>query len=444
VQVTLIKPTLGRLEDRPFVDEARMEPLQLGLLAGLTPAGVDVRLLDDRVDPIDADEPTDLVGITIEAFTARRGYEIADAFRERGVPVVLGGMHPTLIPEEAAEHADAVVTGDAEAVWAGVVADAHDGRLRPRYDGAPGIPQAGGALPRRDLYAGKGYLPISLLQFGRGCRYRCEYCAVSAYFDHRHHVRPVDEVCAEIQSQARDVLFFVDDNLIADVDAAKALLRALIPLRVRWVSQASIDQVRDPELMDLLVASGCLGNVIGFETLDPASLRRMRKASNLGMAAGHYADAVAEIRSHGLQTWAAFLLGYEEDTPESILATCEWGIDQHFTFGAFNVLMPYPNTPLYRRLEAEGRLLYDGRWWLHPEYRFNHAAFRPARMTADQLTEAAWACRRRWNGPASIVRRALDPRTNLSSAYRFALYCLYNPIYRRESFKRQGLRLGLA
>jgi radical SAM superfamily enzyme YgiQ (UPF0313 family) len=440
--VTLVKPTLGRLDDGPFVDEARMEPLQLGLLAGLTPPGVDVRLLDDRVDRIDPDEPTDLVGITIEAFTARRGYEIADGFRERGVPVVLGGMHPTLVPDEAAEHADAVVTGDAEPVWSQVVADAHAGRLRPRYHGVPGVPQAGGVRPRRDLYAGKGYLPISLIQFGRGCRYRCEYCAVSVYFDHHQQVRPVEEVCEEIRSQPRNVLFFVDDNLIADVDAAKRLLRALIPLRIRWVSQASIDQVADPELMDLLVQSGCLGNVIGFETLDPANLRQMRKAANLATGEG-YADAVATIRRHGLQTWAAFVLGYDHDTPESILATCEWAIDQHFTFGAFNVLMPYPNTPLYRRLEAEGRLLYDGRWWLHPDFRFNAAAFRPARMTADQLTEVAWACRRRWSSPASVVRRALDPKTNLSSVYRFGLYCLYNPLYRREAFKRQGMRLGL-
>jgi radical SAM superfamily enzyme YgiQ (UPF0313 family) len=351
-------------------------------------------------------------------------------------------MHPTLIPEEAAAHADAVVTGDAEPVWAQVVADAHDRRLRPRYHGAPRVPQAGGVQPRRDLYAGKGYLPISLLQFGRGCHYRCEYCAVSVYFDHHQHVRPIDEVCAEIQSQPRDVLFFVDDNLIADVEAAKRLLRALVPLRVRWVSQASIDQVRDPELMDLFVRSGCLGNVIGFETLDPANLRQMRKAANLA-ADDRYASAVAAIRGHGLQTWAAFVLGYDHDTPESILATCEWAIDQHFTFGAFNVLMPYPNTPLYRRLEAEGRLLYDGRWWLHPDFRFNYAAFRPTRMTEDQLTEAAWACRRRWSSPPSVVRRALDPRTNLSSIYRFALYCLYNPIYRREAFKRQGMHLGL-
>jgi radical SAM superfamily enzyme YgiQ (UPF0313 family) len=443
MQVTFIKPTLGRLADgAPFVDDARMEPLQLAILAGATPPGVDVRLLDDRVDVIDYDEPADLVAITVESFTARRAYEIAAEYRARSVPVVMGGMHATLIPDEVAEHADAVFTGDAETLWPQVVADAHEGRLRPRYDGGVGPPQPGGILPRRDLFAGKGYLPLSLLQFGRGCRHRCEFCAVGQYFAHHQYTRPPEDVVAEIRAQPRRNLFFVDDNLIADPDAAKRLLRALVPLRVRWVSQATIDQVRDPELMQLFVESGCLGNVIGFESLDPDNLRQMRKGPNLP-AFDRYAGAVAALRAHRLQTWAAFALGYDHDTVDSILATGEWAIENRFTFAAFNVLMPYPSTPLYERLRAEGRLLYDGRWWLHPDYRFNAAAFRPARMTADQLTDTAWACRRRWSSPRSIVRRALDLRTNMGSPFRFALYCAYNPLFRREAFKRQGMRLGL-
>jgi len=441
MQVTFIKPTLGRLDDgERFVDEARMEPLSLGVLAGLTPPGVDCRLLDDRIDEIDFDEPTDMVAINVESFTARRAYEIAAEYRTRRVPVVMGGMHATLIPDEVAEHADAVFTGDGEALWPQVVADAHEGRLRPRYDGALGIPQPG-VMPRRDLYAGKGYLPISLIQFGRGCRHHCEFCAVGQYFGHCQYTRPVAEVVAEIAAQPRRDLFFVDDNFVANPEAAKELLRALVPLKVRWVSQASLDHTRDSELMGLFVESGCLGNVIGFESLDIENLRQMRKATNLAAFDG-YAEAVATLRDHHLQAWAAFALGYDHDTVESVLATCEWGISNHFTFAAFNVLMPYPSTPLYQRLKAEGRLLYDGRWWLHPDYRFNHAAFRPARMTPDELTEAAWACRRRWSSHASIVRRALDPRTNLATPFRFAIYCAYNPLFRREAYKRQGMRLG--
>jgi len=442
MQVTFIKPTLGCLDSgERFVDEGRMEPLSLGLLAGLTPPGVDCRLFDDRIDEIDYDEPTDLVAINVEAFTARRAYEIAAEYRLRRVPVVMGGMHATLIPDEVAEHADAVFTGDAEALWPQVVADAHAGRMRPRYAGGLGTPQPG-AQPRRDLYAGKGYLPISLLQFGRGCRYHCEFCAVGEYFDHRQYTRSVGEVVAEIAALPRKYIFFVDDNLVANPRAAKELLRALIPLKVRWVSQASLDHTRDPEMMHLFVESGCIGNVIGFESLDFENLQQMHKAANLAAFDG-YTESVATLREHHLQTWAAFALGYDHDTVESVLATCEWGIQNHFTFAAFNVLMPYPSTPLYQRLQAEGRLLYDGRWWLHPDFRFNYAAFRPKRMTADELTEAAWACRRRWSSRPSIVRRLLDLRTNLASPFRFAAYALYNPLFRREAFKRQGMRLGI-
>ena len=442
MHVTLVKPTLGRTaHDERFVDEARMEPLSLGLLAGLTPDGVDLMLFDDRVDAFEPDAPTDLVAITVETFTARRAYEIAAAYRERGVSVVMGGMHATLLPDEVAEHADAVVTGDAEAVWPQLIADAREGRLAPRYHGACSTPQPG-ARPRRDLYRGKGYLPIALIQFGRGCPHGCAFCAVGAYFDHRHHARPVDEVVAEIAASGRRDFFFVDDNLVADPGAAKELLRALAPLGVRWVSQAALDHTHDPEMLRLFAESGCLGNVIGFESLDPDSLREAHKAPNL-RASPAYADEVAALRAHHLQTWAAFILGFDHDTVASLEATCDWAIRQRFAFAAFNVLMPYPGTALYARLAAEGRLLYDGRWWLHPDYRFNHAAFRPARMTADELTEVGWRCRRRWSSPASIVRRALDPATHLHSLERFAVYCAYNPLFRREAFKKQHLRLGM-
>ena len=264
MKITLIKPNIGRLEHSLYVDEGRMEPLQLGVLAGLTPADTEVVLHDDRCEEIPYDDPTDLVAITVETFTARRAYEIAGEYEKRGVRVVLGGFHPTLAPEEAAQHADSIVRGDAETVWGRVIDDARRGDLRIEYRGEPGPPQPG-RVPRRDLFRGKGYLPITLMQFGRGCRYGCRYCAISSFFCRHHHTRPVDEVVEEIESQNRRLIFFVDDNIVADHRAAKELFRALIPLKIRWVSQASLDMVDDPDLMDLMARSGCLGHVIGFE-----------------------------------------------------------------------------------------------------------------------------------------------------------------------------------
>jgi radical SAM superfamily enzyme YgiQ (UPF0313 family) len=441
MKVTLIKPSLGRLAAGPHHERGRMEPLGLGVLAGLTPPGVDLELFDDRFNEIDYDEPTDLVAITVETFTARRSYEISAEYRSRGVPVVMGGMHATLVPEEVADHADAVCLGDAESTWRHVLTDVRVGELRPRYVGTTDRPQSG-ATTNRAIYGRRRYLPLSLIQFGRGCRFRCEFCAVGAYFDHRQYTRAVADIVAELSQQARRNVFFVDDNILSDFGAAKELFRALVPLKLRWVSQASLDQTDDPELMELMVASGCLGNVIGFESLDPRNLAAMGKAPNVTAAYARYEDQVETLRHYGLQTWAAFVLGYDYDTRTSIEATLQWALDCKFTFGAFNVLMPYPGTALYRRFAAEDRLLYDGKWWLHPDYRFNHAAFKPRGMTADQLTELAWQCRSRFNSYGSIARRLLEPRTNLRNPTRFAVYCLYNPLYRREAFKKQDMLLG--
>lgn len=442
MKLTLIKPNMGRLGTKRYVDAGRMEPLQLGVLAALTPPEWTVELVDDRMEDVPYDRPTDLVALTIETFTAKRAYEIAEEYRRRGVPVVMGGMHATLTPDEVALHADAVVTGDAEAVWREVLADAASGRLRRRYAGEFGPEPQPGVRTRRDLFRGKGYLPITLLQYSRGCPYRCSYCATSVFFARHHRHREVGEVIDEIKAQKRRYLFFVDDNITADHDAAKELFAALIPLKVRWVSQASLDMLRDPELMELMVRSGGQGNVIGFESISDAGLQLMRKTVNRRAASDQYGEAIRRLRELGLQTWAAFTLGHDTDTVESIRATREFAIRNKFTFAAYNILMPYPGTPLYADLEAQGRLLFDGRWWLHPDYRFNHASFVPATMSPETLTREAFACRATTNSVRSILYRLAEPRTNLRSPGHFFNYVAYNPLFRSEVFKKQDMLLG--
>ena len=443
MKLTLIKPNIGRREHSLYVDEGRMEPLPLGILAALTPPDVEVVLYDDRMEPIPYDEPTDLVGITVETFTARRAYEIAAEYRARGVKVVMGGMHAKLIPEEVAQHCDCVIVGDAEPVWSEMIADCKAGKLRPRYDAVQPLCPQEGIIARRDLFAGKGYLPISLLQFSRGCSHKCSFCASSVYFGARHFCRPVEEVLREIRSQKRKLLFFVDDNIVCNRAAAKALFRALIPLKIHWVSQGSMDMLQDRELMELMVESGCLGLVIGFESISPDCIQEMHKLTNTRASGEMYAKEIEQLRAWGLQTWAAFTVGHDGDTVESIRATCDFAIRNKFTFAAFNILMPYPNTPLYAKLERENRLLYDGCWWLHEDYRFNYCSIVPKNMTPDELTEISFDCRRRFNSVGSIITRALEPRTNLRTPYRLMTYLLYNPLFRKEVFKKQGLHFGL-
>jgi radical SAM superfamily enzyme YgiQ (UPF0313 family) len=442
MKLTLIKPTIGRREHSLYVDEGRMEPLMLGVLAGLTPPDVEVVLYDDRMESIPYDEETDLVAITVETYTARRAYEIAAEYRSRGVPVIMGGMHVALLPEEVSEHADSIFIGDAETGWAEVIADARRRRLKPRYSAPPGAAQIGGVLPRRDLYKGKGYLPMSLMQFSRGCRFACSFCAVTQYFDKKHYLRRIDEVIREIDSQDRRFLFFIDDNIASNRPALKELCHALIPMNVGWISQASLDSTRDPELMDLMERSGCWGNVMGFESITAASLRDARKAPNIA-GFSHYEKEVEILRDHGMQTWAAFTLGYDHDTLASIDATVDFALGSKFTLAAYNILMPYPGTQLYRTLAEQSRLLYGGKWWLHPEYRFNNAAYVPATMTPDELTDACHAARTRFNSFPSLVQRFSDMKTNLRSLSRALSFWRYTLLFRKELYKKHGMRFGL-
>ena len=440
MKITLIKPNIGRLDHSLYVDEARMEPLQLGVIAGMTPPDVEVVMHDDRVEEIPFDEPTDLVGITIETYTARRSYEICEEYRKRGVPVIIGGMHATLNPEEVAQYADSVYIGDAEFLWHQVVEDAKNGNLKPKYEARGGEPQPG-HFTRRDIFEGKGYLPISLMQFSRGCIYDCVYCATSAYFKKQHYFRDIDAIVHEIKKHKLKFIFFVDDNIIANHESAKKLFKKLIPLKIKWVSQASIDQTQDSELMDLMVKSGCMGNVIGFESINPENLKYMKKGPNI-QGSNLYEKELKILRDHGLQTWAAFTLGYNDDTAESIEKTVEFAMKNKFTFAAYNILMPYPGTPLYDQLKSEGRLLYDDKWWLHPEYRFNHASFQPINMSPEELTEECFKARKKYNSIFSIAKRLFARQTNMKSIASILVYLTYTKLFRYETFKKQDMLFG--
>ncbi len=442
MKITFIKPNIGRMEHSLYVDEGRMEPLMLAVLAGLTPPDVECVLYDDRMESIPFDEPTDLAAITVETYTARRAYEIAAEYRLRGVPVILGGMHITLLPEEAAEHADSLFLGDAETVWADVVDDARYDRLKPRYVGPPGVGQIGRVLPRRDLFKGKGYLPLTLMQYVRGCRFACTFCAVSQYFDRKHYHRAIDDVLREIEAQDRKFIFFIDDNIASDQKALAEFCHALIPMNLHWVSQASLDITRNLPLMKLLERAGNWGNVTGFETITADSLRESKKAPNLPRFT-KYKEEVRILREHGMQSWAAFTLGYDHDTKESIEATVDFALESRFTLAAYNILMPYPNTPLYNKLEAEGRLLWDGKWWLHPQYRFNGAAFVPKLMTPQELTDACHAARTRFNTIPSLFHRFADIQTHLRSLARVGAFWKYTLLFRKEIPKKHGMRFGL-
>jgi radical SAM superfamily enzyme YgiQ (UPF0313 family) len=438
MRLTLIYPSVGRKEGRPYVRAWQMQPLSMAVLAGLTPPDVEVRFYDDRLETIPFDEPTDLVALSVETFTALRSYRIARRFRERGVPVVMGGYHVTLLPEEAQSEADAIVVGDAEPVWARLIDDAKNNRLEPVYDGR-GRRSLAGVRARREIFRGKCYQNVTLVEFARGCNFRCDFCSITAFHDAAQNHRPAEEVAAEMAATGSRRFFIVDDNLVSQPAQARELCRALIPLGVRWVGQASIHIAQDDELLDLMARSGCQGVLIGMESLDPANLRDMGKGWNL--AGGSYAESLGRFRKHGLAVYGTFVFGYDNDDAAVVRRSVAFARKQKLFLAAFNHLVPFPGTPLYRRLAAGGRLRTP-KWWLDPDGRVGDVVFNPRKMAPEELKALCLEARREFFRWGSIVERGLDARANARTPLMVAIYLGLNVSAHFDIDLRQGLRLG--
>lgn len=439
MRLTLVHPAIGRRPGQSYIRSWQMESLPIAALAGLTPPDVEIAFYDDRMEPIDFDRPADLVAIPVETYTARRAYQIASEFRRRKVPVVMGGFHATLAPDEVARYAEAVVIGEAEGVWPQVIEDARSGRLKPRYR-ADTQPCLSEIRYDRRVFAGKRYLPIRLVETGRGCRFPCEFCAIQSFFDRTSRRRPIGALIEELKAlkDGTKMFFFVDDNFAADIGSTGEFADAIAPLGIRWITQMSINAAHDEALLARLSRAGCAGVLIGFESLDEAVLRQMRK--NFNRMKGGYGDALANLRRANIRVYGTFVFGYGETRPEAYLEAAEFAIDQGFYIAAFNHLTPFPGTPLYRRLEQEGRLLYDA-WWLDPRYRYNDLPFRPDDGDAAAVREGCLAARRRFYGLRSIVKRFADP-LNRGERVLARNFLPINWMHHAELSVRDGFPLG--
>lgn len=389
----------------------RYAPLTLTTLASLIPPEIPavVQLIDEGIDEIDADRlDADLVGISAITGTAPRAYSIAAQLRRRGIPVVLGGVHPTLMPGEAGLHADSVVVGYAEESWPALLRDFTAGRMAPRYDQSPTLTLANLPFPKRELF-NVGMVNVAhTLEATRGCIYQCEFCVVPAAWG-RPLQKPIADVVADIRQMGATRVIFLDLNLIADVAYAKELFTALIPLRIRWGGLVTTTIAWDDELLDLAARSGCHGLLIGFESLNQASLVEAKKAFNMRRG---YHEVVRKIRDRRIAVMGCFVFGFDQDTLESFDETIQFVMESRMDLPRYAIAVPFPGTALYTRLKNQGRIttedwsLYDGQ----------HVVFEPKHMTATELlrhTRRAW---KKTYSYGSIWKRLSGSRTRLSIA----------------------------
>lgn len=434
--ITFVRPRMGQGRSGDA-----MTPLVFAILRALTPAEIATTMIDERVEDFVPVE-TDLVAITVETFTARRAWQIADHYRARGVPVVVGGHHPSMVPAEALAHADAVVTGDAEGVWETVLQDAAAGRLKPRYDGGMGLAPDRAFTLDRSIFGQRRYAPVELVQAGRGCRFACDFCSIHAFYGTARTMRPAGEIAAEIAAlPAHRMIFFVDDNLYWRRDRFLELMDALSPLKRMWSCQITIDMARDDDLMDRMAAAGCALVLIGFESLDPANLKQMRK--NWNRVAGSYEDVIARLTRRGIMIYGTFVFGYDHDRPEAFGEAADFARRTGMAIANFNPLTPMPGTGLYDRLKAEGGLLRPD-WWIDPAYAYGDAIFLPKNMTTADLRDGPMTARRRFYAWRSILSRAARGARSWRHPRRIGLMLLANLISRREIARKQARGLAEA
>ncbi len=398
--------------------------LSLPTLAAYTPPDVQVTILDEKFDSLSDGRGYDLVGITAMTPLAPKAYRIADRFRSQGVPVVMGGYHPTVLPDEALEHADSVCIGEAETVWPTIVADAMAGRLKARYraDAFPCLEKT--ALPRRDLLRVPRakrfeHINVFFLQTTRGCPFRCSFCAVSSVLGGKLRHRPVAAVEAELESvgvrrlergQKRDrfhnIVFFTDDNIVGHRSYAKDLLRMVATFNLKWVGQASTNVSDDEEILGLLKTSGCMGLAVGFETLCQKNIRDVGKGVNRTQ---EYLERIRKIHAHGIGLAGNFIFGFDHDDATAFAEVVQFVDTARLEGFYYSLLTPYPGTPLYEAMRAEGRIL-ERDWSL---YDTDHVVYRPRLMDVETLMEGyRWAWRRSLTY-RSIFTRLLGARNQL-------------------------------
>lgn len=391
MKILLVYPSYLDKNGKPVkYREAFLPPLSLALLDGLTPDHHSVTIVNDLVESIDFSRSYDLVGITAMTPQAERAYQIADTFWKKGTKVIMGGMHPTVRPDEAEQYADSIVIGEVENLWEQILEDCEKNSLRDFYQDSafPDLKQP--VMPRWDhmnmsiyskLFETK--FPIIPLFTTRGCPFGCKFCSVTRYYGKHYRFKPIAHVIQEIAITGADSFFFVDDNIACNVDYSRELFRALPKQNIRWMSQISTTILKTPDILDLAAKAGCTILFVGLESINEASLKAMNKGFN---DVKRYEELIARMYQVGIIPFLSFVFGFDEDTPDQMQMTLEFLKKNKVMLAVFWMLTPLPNTELFVKMQTEGRIepynwsMLDG----------TNLVFQPQNFSKQKFYEAYW------------------------------------------------------
>lgn len=364
------------------------------ILAAYTPGEIEVEIVDEVIEAVDFDAPADLVGLTAMTISVYRAYEIADAFRQRGVKVIMGGFHASALPEEALQHVDAVAIGEGETIWPDIIRDFQAGKLKQIYRSDHYFDMADYRTPRMDLlqkycppyeeYKPPYYPTLNIVEISRGCPHRCDYCAVGHFYGSSYRFRPLESVFNEIRHRKQEsrqrFISFNDDNIFGSKSYFRDLMTGLARLNINWGAQMSINVARDEENLELMAASGCQSIGVGIESLNQESLASVNKTTNI---VDEYDRLFAAFRKYKLQVYLGLMVGFDQDDSSVFPLIDKW-LDQHrdvIIFANVHILTPFPGTRIFEQFKADNRLLHTD--WRCFDTR--HVVYRPERMTPDEL-----------------------------------------------------------
>ncbi|HTY21776.1 MAG TPA: radical SAM protein [Desulfomonilaceae bacterium] len=390
-------------------------PLSLLMLAAVTPEDVEVQILDERLESIRFDQKADLVGISVVTKTALRAFEIADQFRQRSVRVVIGGIHPSVLPKECIQHADAVVIGEGEKVWPKLLEDLKAGSLKPFYYGGHTNDPSGHPWPKRSALAHPDwYLTTRIIMASRGCENQCTFCSCGAALGKRYRKRKVEDVVKEIQSVPGPVVHFLDDNLGWDPLFSKKLLRSLIPMKINWIGAFNVSALQDPELVELIAKSGGISIDIGFESISSQVITEIKKDRTNDL--NQYRPVIQRLHDNGISIYGNFIVGFDHDQLTVFQDLINFIEETNIECPMVNILMPYPGSVLFRTLERQGRLLHKN--WNYYDDTSPCVVYRPLNMSPEELTQGYLHVINSVNITSAYARRVLRAKTyNFTSVF---------------------------